>query len=206
MPSRNREKDYVPDSYYHVYNRGLNKGDIFKDDRDYAVFLSLLKRYLGSEIIKDKNYHVYESLRDRVELAAFCLMPNHFHLLIYQHDSTGMTDLLRRACTAYVSYFNKRYGRSGPLFQERFKASRITKDEYLQHISRYIHLNPPNYRSWEFSSLPYYLGTKHADWVRPKRILELFDGGEYPQFLEDYEENKKIIDDIKLELANSSEL
>ena len=206
MPSRNRIKQYIPESFYHVYNRGLNKQGIFKDNYDYSVFLNLLKRYLDKGIQKDKNGREYDNLHGRLELLAFCLISNHFHLLIYQKDSKAMSDLLQRVGTSYTTYFNKRHGRTGPLFQERFKASLILKDEYLQHISRYIHLNPKEYKNWEFSSLPYYLGYKKAGWIQPKRILALFDRGEYPDFIRDYESHKNALEEIKEELANSAEL
>lgn len=202
MPSRNRVKDYVPDSYYHIYNRGVNKRTIFKDTQDYAVFLNLLKRYLSKEPQKDKNGREYDSLFGDMELLAFCLMPTHYHLLIYQYQPKAMTALIRRIGTTYSTYFNKKYSRVGPLFQERFKASRIINDNYLLHISRYIHLNPEEYKNWEFSSLPYYLGNKKADWMVPGKIIELFEGDDYSEFLADYEDSKRILDEIKEELAN----
>ncbi|MGH7237985.1 MAG: transposase, partial [Candidatus Saccharimonadales bacterium] len=132
------------------------------DEGDYAVFLNLLKRYLDDRPARDSSGRPYDWLHDDLDLAAFCLMPNHFHLLIYQTKSEAMTRLLRGVATSYTTYFNKKHNRIGPLFQDRFKASMILRDDYLQHISRYIHLNPKNYKSWEFSSLPYYLGVKQA--------------------------------------------
>lgn len=206
MPSRNRIKEYVPDSYYHIYNRGVNKRSIFLDPQDYAVFLNLLKRYLDTQPTKDYKGREYDWLYNQLELLAFCLMPNHFHLFIYQQEPTAMTRLLRGVCTSYSMYFNKRNGRIGPLFHGRFKASRIQRDEYLQHISRYMHLNPTNYKDWEFSSLPYYLGTKRAGWVRPERILDLFNKDEYPEFVSDYSSHKRELDKIKYELANGPDL
>ncbi len=203
MPSRNREKIYLPDGYYHIYNRGINKRVIFKDPDDYAVFLNLLKRYLDSQPSKDKQGREYESLYGRLDLLAFCLMPNHLHLLVYQRDSKAMTRLMRSVCTAYSSYFNKKYQRMGPLFQERFKASLVNSDKYLHHISRYIHLNPDNYVAWEFSSLPYYTKDKNAAWVKPGFILKMFnDKEEYLRFLADYKDHKSMLDEIKYELAN----
>lgn len=207
MPSRNRIKVYVREAYYHIYNRGLNKRVTFEDEYDYATFLNLLKRYLNMQPVKDKKGREYKSLYGQLELLAFCLQSNHFHLLIYQEDSKSMTDLLHRVTTAYTGYFNKRHARSGPLFHETFKASRIGRDDYLQHISRYIHLNPKEYRKWEFSSLPYYLGHKKADWIRPERIRELFSSSEeYLLFLCDYISHKKALSEIKEGLANSGEL
>lgn len=206
MASKNRLKDYVDDSYYHVYNRGVNKRKIFLDSDDYAVFLNLLKRYLSKKPVKDNKQREYDWLYERLELLAFCLMPNHFHLLVYQHDEQAMTRLMRGVMTSYTTYFNKKYKRIGPLFQDRFKASRITEDPYLLHISRYIHLNPSSYKTWEFTSLPYYMSEKNAEWVRPERILDLFEKNSYAKFVSDYESHKKVLDDLKHELANGNEI
>lgn len=202
MPSRYLEKEYVPDSYFHIFNRGVGRRTIYKDKKDYSVFLNLLKRYLGEEPIKDKQNREYPWYHNEMQLLAFCLMPNHFHLLIYQENEEAMTKLLRSLGTAYTMYFNKRYKRVGHLFQDRFKASRISNDAYLLHISRYIHLNPKDYLKWEFSSLPYYLDQKHSNWVRPQPILDLFEGESYINFVKDYESHKKIMDEIKSELAD----
>jgi len=203
MPSKNREKIYLPESYYHVYNRGVNKRTIFKNQDDYAVFLNLLKRYLNNTPTKDDKGREYEWLHEQIELVAFCLMPNHYHLLIYQHEPHAMTRLLRGVAGAYGTYFNKKYRRVGPLFQDRYKASMITQDSYLQHISRYIHLNPPRYRHWQFSSLPYYEGYKTAGWVSPGRILELFNSKEdYSSFVADYEDHQRMLEVIGHELAD----
>lgn len=200
MPSKNIEKIYQDESFYHIYNRGVNKQIIFFDNDDHAVFLNLLKRYLDNNPTKDNKNREYEWLYERLELLAFCLMPNHFHLLIYQHDMEAMKKLMSGLCTAYSRYFNKKYDRVGPVFQSRYKASLILKDNYLLHISRYIHLNPKNYSEFEYSSLPYYLGRKNASWVRPDRILNMFDG-DYEKFVRDYNEHKKHIDEIKSEFA-----
>jgi putative transposase len=157
MPSRNLVKIYISDSYYHIYNRGANKQDIFLEPQDYAVFLNLLKRYLRRQPEKDNKGREYESFYDILELLAFCLMPNHFHLFVYQHRPDAITQLLRGVATSYTGYFNKKYKRTGPLFGDRFKASLINDDDYLLHITRYIHLNAANYKKYEWSSLPYYL-------------------------------------------------
>jgi putative transposase len=205
MPSRNAVKVYEVDSFYHAYNRGVNKRKIFLDEKDYAVFLNLLKRYLDTAPSKDLKGREYTHLHGRIELLAFCLMPNHFHLLLYQSDQHAMTTLLQSVCTSYTNYFNKRHKRVGHLFQGVFKASHITSDSYCQHISRYIHLNPSrsDYRTWEFSSLSYYLGLKNAGWVQPMRILEMFNGiNEYDMFVQDYEGQKVLMDELKHELAN----
>lgn len=201
MPSRHLQKIYAVDAYYHVFNRGVGKRIIFKEDEDYSVFLNLLKRYLGLEPVKDKMGREYPWYHKQIELLAFCLMPNHFHLLVFQKDAMAMSKLMRSLCTAYTMYFNKKYKRVGHLFQDRFKASMISNDAYLQHITRYIHLNPQDYKNWQFSSLPYYFGYKQATWLNPQLILGLFEGESYSSFLEDYESHRQMLKEIKSELA-----
>ena len=114
-----------------------------------------------------------------------------------------MTNLLQRVLTSYSIYFNKRYQRVGPLFQDTYKASRINSDEYLLHISRYIHLNPQNWRDWEFSSIDFYLGNKHAEWLDQKPIMDLFENKkDYHEFVANYEDYKRSLEEIKSELAD----
>lgn len=203
MASRNALKVDIAEQYYHVYNRGVEKRIIFVDDSDYSVFLNLIKRYLDKKQHVDARKIPYPWLKDKVELLAYCLMPNHFHLLLYQTEEGAMKTLMQSVCSAYTRYFNNKYLRVGHLFQGVYKASRISTDAYVQHISRYIHLNPADYRGWEYSSLPYYMGSKHAEWVRPARILQMFDSlREYDTFLKDYEGQRQILNDLKHELAN----
>jgi putative transposase len=203
MPSKNSRKIFITDSFYHVYNRGVEKRVIFIDDDDYAYFLYILKRHLSSEEIKDKSGRPYTKYSGDLELLSFCLMPNHFHILLYQlGDETAISRFMTAVCTAYTMYFNKKYKRVGHLFQERFKASHILSDSYIQHISRYIHLNPKEYRNYKWSSLPYFTAEFSADWVKPERILAMFEGRkDYQIFTEDYESQKAIQDEIKYELA-----
>lgn len=204
MPSKNRVKVYLENSYYHLYNRGVNKRVIFKDEEDYAVFLNLLKRHMAPESQKDKKGREYVNLYQDIELLAFCLMPNHFHLFIYQHTQSAIKDLMRLVLMSYTTYFNKKYRRIGPLFQDTYKASLITNDNYVLHISRYIHLNPREYRSWPYSSLAYFIGAKTANWVRPSRVLDMFSGkDDYLKFVADYVDYKRELDTIKSKLANS---
>ena len=181
---------------------GVNKQTIFLDDQDYGVFLGLLKRYLSITEEKKSNRTNSVSYYGRIELLAYCLMPNHFHLLIYQLDIDGMRLLLKSVSVAYSMYFNKKYKRVGPLFQQRYRAVRIEDESQLLHISRYIHLNPKDYRRWEWSSIGYYIGDKNADWVLPSRIMELHGTPDkYIEFLEDYVDRRDELKKLKDELA-----
>jgi len=203
MPGRNILKQDVADSFQHIYARGHSQHKIFGDEQDYITFLTLLQRYLSAEDAHDAYGVPYPNFYNKLELLAYVLMPNHFHLLIYQRQPQAMTNFMRSLLTSYSRYFNKKYKRSGPLCESRYKASMISDDSYLEHISRYIHLNPREWRSYEYSSLPYYLQRDEVSWIRPKRILELFESPEeYLEFTSDYVEQKKMLDILKQELAN----
>lgn len=204
MPSRNILKDDLADSYYHIYFRGGNRSRIFREPRDYEKMLQLFARYLSLKETKNSAGISFPNYSNRIELLAFCLMPNHVHLFMYQYQQGVMTEFMRSVLTSYSMYFNKKYKRSGPLFESRYKAARITSDAYLQHVTRYIHLNPKAWRDYEYSSLPYYLHQISDDWIDPERILNLFGGpDEYLQFVEDYEGAKEMMQILKLELAAS---
>ncbi len=193
----------VPENYYHVYARGNSRNRIFRDEQDYLMFLHLFARYLSPEEAKDPYGVSYPNFYNRVDLLAYCLMPNHFHLLVYQRQAKTLTSLMQSIMTSYSRYFNKKYNRTGALFESRFRASVISDDTYLMHITRYIHLNPRDWRNYEYSSLPYYLQRAQETWLRPERILELFPSQQnYLDFVADYEENKKMMDILKKELAN----
>lgn len=231
MPARNTIKQYIENGHYHIYNRGVEKRKIFQDDQDYKVFLNFLKVSLspakepylhpvteltGSLLVRPRPL---KNLYGIVELLAYCLMPNHFHLFIKQVERDGMTRFLRSLCTSYSMYFNKKYQRVGTLFQGPYKAALINEDSYLLHLSRYIHLNPLEIfltrripvkaTEYPYSSYAYYLGKKNADWINPQPILAFFktrqrmglkDFFSYESFVEDFKEDpKEMIGTLALE-------
>ena len=203
MPRKNVLRSDIPESFYHVYARGHSKHKVFLDEQDYLFFLNLLERYLSSDEVRNSAGIPYPNFYNKVELAAFCLMPNHFHLLVYQHHQGALADFMRSLMTSYSRYFNSRYKQSGALFESRYRSSLIENDGYLEHISRYIHLNPKKWRNYEYSSLPYYLQQVQVSWLRPERIMHMFSRpDEYLRFVSDYEENKKMLDILKHELAD----
>jgi putative transposase len=225
MPSKNTIKTFEPDSMYHIYNRGVDKRIIFTDERDYGVFLSFLKYALLSDEELENQSAISEELlshadrfnlrRERlhgsVELISFCLMPNHFHLLLYQYDIDGITRLMRSIGTGYSTYFNKRHGRVGSLFQGRYKASPIRTQGYWDHISRYIHLNPldiaKDYKTYTYSSYRNFVGAADASWLKPELVLDGFESAkDYESFVEDYIPYRRELKTIKEMLANSREL
>lgn len=202
MPSRNIIKIDVPESYYHVYARGHGKKKIFRDDADFEYFLSLFARHLSDTPATNITGRVYPHLQNDVSLLCYCLMSNHFHLLLYQQTEGAMSQLMRGVMTSYSMYFNKKYGTSGALFESRYKASRISSDEYLLHVSRYIHLNPKDWMAYPYSSIhSYYLGA--PEWLHPQRVIELFGTlPEYADFLNDHTDYKASLELVRDELAN----
>ena len=122
-------------------------------------------------------------------------------MLVYQTDVRGVELLMKTVANAYTMYFNKKYKRRGPMFENVFRAVQIISDEQLQHITRYIHLNHWDYKQWAHSSYSDYLSA-NREWIAPDRILELFDSKmEYDEFVNDYEALQRENDFLKAELA-----
>jgi REP element-mobilizing transposase RayT len=187
MPVKNSIKTFVEKGIYHVYNRGVNKQPIFYDKEDYLIFVSLLKKYLLEPIlhINDgrRNYH------KRIILYSFCLIENHYHLLLMQRDRKAMTEFMRSLMVSYILAFNKKYNRVGHLFQGIYKARLIINDEDLVNVSRYIHNNPSDTGTdptkYYFSSLSTYIGGIKWSFVDTTKILSFFNGSRplYRSFL-----------------------
>ena len=232
MPSRNVVKVYVQDGLYHVYNRGVEKRAIFVDTQDYVMFRHYLRAYLlppdhpsqgklppSLQRIQQK-YDLYK----RVELLAYCLMPNHFHLVVRQTDEKGMAEFVRRMSNAYVAYFNRRYDRVGSLFQGPYKAALIADSELFLPLTRYVHRNPLELlrgkglnllEEYPYSSYAEYLGRRQTDWLRSQVIMTIFPEARrempgietYQQYVEDESfDELLLLGDAILELASESAL
>lgn len=159
MPAKNSLKEYSNNSYYHIYNRGVEKRLIFQDDQDYAVFLSYLQTYLIPKDIesltqqlsdpflnyreKDKLLSILKlnNFTDEITLLAYCLMPNHIHFLLKQKSADSMDKFMNSLGTRYTMYFNKKYKRVGHLYQGVYKAVIVYTDEQLLNVTHYIHTN-----------------------------------------------------------------
>lgn len=201
MPTRNTLKSYEVPAYYHVYNRGAGGAPIFFDDQDRNKFLALFVRHLDPED-KTKKTDGSEYNKYNVELIAYCLMNSHFHLLLFQETNPeAITQLMRSVSTAYTMYFNHKYDHFGHLFQSVFKASKITNNSYLLHITRYIHMNPRSYLRYKWSSIGCYLGESPPDWLHPERISDV-SPRQYRDFLQSYEGRKAELDMLKNNLAD----
>ena len=182
-----------PDAWYHVMNRGRRGEDVFAGKKDYNAFIDLLK-----ELVEDYN----------VKIAAYCLMSNHYHLLV-QTPEANISRAMRHLNGVYTQRFNKSYHCDGQLFRGRFKSILVDADSYLLELLRYIHRNPlesgmvDNINKYTWSSHKAYLsGAKKWDWLHKKYILSLFsrNGGEsirrYKQFV-----SKETLEEINQILA-----
>ncbi len=224
MPSKNIIKQYVEGGVYHIYNRGINKEDIFLDNQDYSVFLFFLKLYLDNpENLKNldpqkRKYLSRKNFYKKIDLLCYCLMPNHFHLLIKQIGERDIAEFMKCVVTNFSMYFNNKYERVGTLFQGRYKAVLVKDDSYLLHLSRYIHLNPVakglplgKLVGYSYSSYQNYLDKKNTRWVNPEFILSFFgkdsnikleryDLSSYQDFVEKYKgDSKEILGDLALD-------
>lgn len=203
MPSRNRLKIYLENSYYHLYNRGVEKRDIFLDAQDYKTLLSYLKIYLSPTNSKDNTYESrkLKNFSDSIELLAYCLMPNHYHFLIKQSPSRAIAEFMQALFTKYTIYFNRKFNRVGTLFQDRYKAVLIDTEAHLIYLTKYIHRNPNSSSrpglevdqnisikkspssaehtinstlNYPYSSLHNYLGRANQSWLHTDHILPIF--------------------------------
>ena len=186
LSMRRRGTEFDIPAYYHIYNRGAGKRKIFIDARDKQKFIALMARYLDENVYIRGDGMPYE--KSDAKVIAYCLMGNHFHLLLYQESNTDdIRRFVKSLTSAYARYYNLRHKNSGYLFEGAFRAKRITSDMYLQHITRYIHLNPRTYLTYRWSSLPEYIGVRHTAWVYAQQGNEL-SAGQYLAFLESYED------------------
>lgn len=149
---RNRDyREIAQGSIVHIYNRGNNREDIFRDEQDYRAFLFRLGLALGfeeKELIEHpltsvpySRIRITNSKRDSFRLYAFSLLKNHFHILIEQCSETPISQLILKAFTSYAKYVNKKYGRVGHIFQDQFKSVVMESDAQLMWTSGYIHMN-----------------------------------------------------------------
>ncbi len=199
---------------YHIYNRGVEKRNVFLEDFDYLRFIHDLfefndknfvpKLYIPAKfsgvglpkIIENKERKPRKLL---VEILAFCLMPNHFHLLVKQRLDDGVAKFMQKLGTGYTNYFNQKYERVGALFQGKYKAIHIVREAHLLHLPYYIHLNPldliaPEWRDrkikdlgvamgflekYKWSSYPDYIGKKNFPSVTQRDfLLDFFSNSE----------------------------
>lgn len=208
MPSKYYNRNFRPQHSYHILNRGAYKKDIFLEKEDYQVFVDILSYYL---IYPRSKYFSYTkivnklevtNLEETVHLVAYCLMPNHFHLLLKQlpkaTERTNISNLMRRLMIAYAMYFQNKYKHEGAIFQGRYKNVEVDTDEFLIDVSKYIHKNPEKMsaklENYIHSSYPAFINKiELPEWLHPEYVLKLQK--DYKTFVElpfDQGEMKKL--------------
>lgn len=204
---------FAKNHIYHVFNRGVEKRKVFLDKQDYFRFIHDLFEFNDEEpaanlYYKTSNFQSYEAKPRKignnehkrkllVEILAFCLMPNHYHLLLRQKKDGGIANFMQKLGTGYTMYFNQKYERAGSLFQGTYKAVEVENDAQLLHLPYYVHLNPvelvePNWKdreiknykkvikflgSYRWSSYLDYTGKKNFPSVTSREFLTDIVGG-----------------------------
>lgn len=229
MPRLQFEKD----NFYHVFNRGVEKRKIFLDKFDFLRFIHYLfvlndAKQVSNTYRRNKNYvrgltsYINEDRELLVDVVCFCLMPNHYHLLLRQRVDGGVSKFMQKLGTGHTMYFNEKYKRSGVLFQGSFKAVHVDTDEQFTHLSRYIHLNPIDLaesnwgekgikdkskvfkflKNYRWSSYPDYIGKKNFPSVINEKFLnQYFDTvKEHERFVKDLITDPEIIQNLTIEV------
>lgn len=186
--------------WYHCYNRGVDKRRVFNSRADYERFLTLLYICNSENILRlsDQYDSSFEGILNSislergtalVDIGAYSLMPNHFHLLIKETREGGIALFMQKLSTGYTMYFNKKYERAGALFAGSFKSKHVPDDRYFKQVIAYVLLNPvelfePRWKEgkgdvervksklmqYEYSSLPDFIGEKR---LQAKIVTEL---------------------------------
>jgi len=185
-----KKPNFISGNIYHIYNRGVEKRDIFMEDLDYFRFIHDLFVFNNIDAVLPMEIQPPKR-KLMVEILAFALMPNHFHLLIRQKEKEGIVKFMQKLGTGYTMYFNQKYERVGSLFQGRFKAVAVLKEKHFLYLPFYIHLNcldliEPDWRngkienlkkaikfleSYRWSSYLDYIGKKNFPSVTQRQFL-----------------------------------
>jgi len=186
-----KKPQFTEDKIYHIYNRGVEKRDIFMEDADYFRFIHDLFEFNDKKPVLNTNYYFdpqtmkvesrylktnakeKESRKLLVEILLFALMKNHFHLLLKQKAENGIVKFMQKLGTGYTMHFNKKYERVGCLLQGRFKAVEIEEHAHFLHIPHYIHTNP--------LELSNYRGSTSI--VEKMRFLENYRWSSFPDYI-----------------------
>ena len=214
----NRKTAFAPESYFHIYNRGIEKRNIFLNYNDYHRFLILL--YLCNNIepvdlrnLIDNKGLTFEEMFNierkeiLVDIGVYCLLPNHIHILIKPRNEKGVSHFMQKLFTGYTMYFNKKNSRTGRLFESTFKAKLIGGDEYLKYLFAYIHLNPVKLiePGWKENGIKNFDKTKeflnnyqwssYLSYIKQERNDSLLKKDSFPEYFNNVKEFNDFIDE-----------
>lgn len=183
-----RKTPFAENEYYHIYSRGVEKRKIFLNIKDHNRFVALLYIMNQNASFRMDNFlqmhknnlsKIFEEKREEtlVSILGYCLMPNHFHLILHEHAEGGISKFMGKLLTAYSMYFNTKYERSGPLFTHPFRSEHISNEPQYMYIFSYVHLNPISIidKKWKKNGI--------KDKKEAKEYLEKYQFSSYPDFL-----------------------
>jgi len=201
---------------YHIFNRSIAGIPIFKGVRETDIFLEAMRFYL--QLKPPTKFSIYRKSKARypisleekiVTIINYCLMPNHFHLILRQEKDDGVKNFMQRVSNSFAHYFSIKYKKRGHVFEDKYKAVHVETEEQLLHLSRYIHLNPVTAyltekpENYPFSAYLLYLGQNNTDFVDPSIVLSSFSSRKkYKDFVLaqiDYQRTLKEIEHLILE-------
>jgi len=188
-----RKVSIVPGEFYHILGRGNRKQEVFKDDSDWTRFLFLILYFQSPTVLKNISrpvhqyvqnqvFNIEEAVLDKiiaerfVELVAFALMPNHFHLIVYEKEANGISRYMQRVMLSYTKHFNTKYNQVGHLFEGPFKSVHIEDDQQLLYLSAYVHRNPRELKKWVRHE-HLYPWSSFQDYVKKNRWGKLLRSG-----------------------------
>jgi putative transposase len=194
-----RKTPFAENEYYHIYSRGVEKRKIFMNTKDYNRFMALLyimnqdAPFIVGNFLRDKNKSLRDIFKEErekslVSILGYCLMPNHFHLILYEKTENGISKFMNKLLTAYSMYFNLKYARSGPLFTHPFRSEHLSNESQYMYIFSYVHLNPLSIidRKWKED------GVKNKK--EATKFLEQYQFSSYQDFLKTNRLESVIID------------
>ncbi len=221
MPSIYCQRIFVPGSYYHIYNRGAHQELLFRNSTDYQAFTEILEYYilhpLGTPpsvvtrystagyhraIHKDPFFAQLSSSTQKdihaYNLICYCLMPNHFHLMVRQIDgNVTISNLMRRLCVGYAMYYNDKHHHSGTIFQGKYKNILVENEYQWLYLSKYIHRNPlhgkvggdgqrtdlcTSLADYPYSSFPHYIGRRTEKWISSSEMLGRYKNNAFQKY------------------------
>ena len=208
-----RKEPLVTENLYHVFTKSIEGYRIFRSNKNYERMVELMKYYIYynphikfSKYIRLKNKQkVLEEIKRKkrlVDIVAYCIMPTHLHFILIQLVDMGISIYMKNLLNSYTRYFNVNNNRKGPLWQGRFKNVLVKNDEYLLHLTRYIHLNPTsaglvdNPEDWKYSSYNEYLGKSEGGICNFSPYLEI-DPMSYRNFVEEWKEDQRSLSILK---------
>ena len=199
-----RKTKFANNEYYHIYNRGVDKREIFCEEKDYLRFLKSIREFNDNTGYFQRDYekrtkltgqksdfrYLKSDFEQLVEIICYCLNPNHYHFILKQLAENGITLFMRKLGTGYTNYFNKKYNRSGSLFQGKFKSVHIDSNEYLLWLSGYVNGNIEIHgidkaKKHKWCSYSDYLGKRKGTLCKKEIVLSQFKNlEEYENFVE----------------------